>query len=94
MGQLQDHKALNTTKILVAIGPACLGAFSYVYYVSVMGAWKTPSLGFFKVCYRQGVTWVRRGLQNLWRMPRRGLPRKSSRKPNSCQRRQLRSRRL
>jgi len=31
-------------------------------------------------CYAQGATWIRRGLQNLWCMPRCGLPRKSIRK--------------
>ena len=30
--------------------------------------------------YAQGATWFRRGLQNLWCMPRCGVPRKSIRK--------------
>lgn len=41
-----------------------------------------------------GATWLRRGSQNLRCMPRCRVPRKTICKLNSCQRRQLRSRRL
>jgi hypothetical protein len=40
------------------------------------------------------LSWLRRGSRNPRCMPRCGKPRKSIRKPYSCQRRQLRSRRL